>query len=97
MERGTYLVRAIMGCGTCHTTRDAAMKPLPEMELAGGRVIDREGIHAIAPNITSDPETGIGNWTDDQIIDAIRNGRRPDASSSATDADPPSTARYLGC
>jgi cytochrome c2 len=79
-ERGEYLVNAIMGCGTCHTTRDAAMKPIPEMELAGGRVIDREGIHAIAPNITPDPETGIGRWTDDQIINAIRNGKRPDGT-----------------
>ena len=80
LERGTYLVQAIMGCGTCHTTRDAKMQPISEMELAGGRVIDREGIHAVAPNITPDPETGIGNWTDAQIINAIRNGKRPDGT-----------------
>jgi mono/diheme cytochrome c family protein len=80
LERGAYLVRAIMGCGTCHTTRDAKMQPIAEMELAGGRVIDREGIHAVAPNITPDPETGIGKWTDAQIINAIRNGKRPDGS-----------------
>lgn len=32
------------------------------------------------PNITLDPETGIGNWTDQQIITAIRSGERPDGS-----------------
>jgi cytochrome c553 len=80
LERGTYLVHAVMACGTCHTTRDAAFRPIPEMELAGGRVIDDEGIHAIVPNITPDRETGIGNWTDDQIINAIRNGKRPDGT-----------------
>jgi hypothetical protein len=53
---------------------------MPDMEMAGGRVIDDEGVHAIAPNITPDKKTGIGNWTDDQIIDAIRNGKRPDGT-----------------
>jgi hypothetical protein len=35
---------------------------------------------ANAPNITPDKETGIGNWTDKQIIDSIREGKRPDGS-----------------
>jgi mono/diheme cytochrome c family protein len=80
LERGRYIVTGIGACGTCHTTRDASFKPMPDMELAGGRVIDDEGVHAIAPNITPDKETGIGKWTDAQIIDAIRNGKRPDGS-----------------
>ncbi len=80
LARGRYIVTAIGACGTCHTTRDQAMRPIPGMELAGGRVIDDEGVHAIVPNITPDKETGIGLWTDAQIIDAIRNGRRPDGS-----------------
>lgn len=80
LERGRYIVTAIGACGNCHTTRDAAFKPIPDMEMAGGRVIDDEGVHAIVPNITPDRETGIGKWTDAQIIDAIRNGKRPDGS-----------------
>ncbi len=35
---------------------------------------------AIAPNITQDKETGIGTWTDTQIVKAIREGTRPDGS-----------------
>ena len=38
------------------------------------------GFDANAPNITPDPETGIGNWTDEQIIASIREGKRPDGS-----------------
>jgi len=34
-------------------------------------------IRPVAPNITPDPETGIGRWTDAQISAAIREGRRP--------------------
>lgn len=38
------------------------------------------GFRAVTPNITPDPDTGIGRWTDAQIAEAIRNGRRPDGS-----------------
>ncbi|HUK07662.1 MAG TPA: c-type cytochrome [Stellaceae bacterium] len=80
LERGTYLMRGIVACGNCHTTRDAAGKIEPRMELAGGTVFVAPVFRAVAPNITPDPETGIGRWTDDQIIDAIRDGKRPDGT-----------------
>jgi hypothetical protein len=38
----------------------------------------RIGIDAYAANITPDPDTGIGTWTDEQIITAIREGKTPD-------------------
>lgn len=50
------------------------------MELAGGRVLAERGFRAVAPNITPDPETGIGRWSDAEIAAAIRNGQRPDGS-----------------
>jgi mono/diheme cytochrome c family protein len=62
VERGKYLV-TIGICGSCHTPN-----------LSGGR--RTAGI--LSANITPDKETGIGAWTDDQIIEAIRNGKRPD-------------------
>jgi mono/diheme cytochrome c family protein len=48
------------------------------MELAGGLVIEAPEFTLRMPNITPDPETGIGGWTDEQIIAAIREGRMPD-------------------
>jgi mono/diheme cytochrome c family protein len=41
---------------------------------------DEPGMMAFSSNITPDKATGIGNWTDAQIITAIREGRRPDGS-----------------
>src|SRR5690606_20755726 len=35
---------------------------------------------AYAPNITPDMETGIGSWSEDDIVNAIRNAKRPDGS-----------------
>jgi mono/diheme cytochrome c family protein len=65
VKRGEYLV-TIGICKGCH---------LPN--LGGGR---RTG-GILSANITPDKETGIGAWTDEQVIDAIRNGKRPDGSS----------------
>lgn len=79
LERGAYLVRGIAGCGNCHT-RQTPDGPVPGMELAGGNPIKLKMFDAFAPNITPDPETGIGGWTDDEIITAIREGRRPDGT-----------------
>jgi mono/diheme cytochrome c family protein len=50
------------------------------MALSGGRVFAERGFRAVAPNITQDPDTGIGRWTDAQIAASIRNGHRPDGS-----------------
>lgn len=80
VERGRYLVEVTAFCGVCHTTRGPDGRLLPDMKLAGGRVIAERGFRAVAPNITPDPETGIGRWTDSEIATAIREGRRPDGS-----------------
>ena len=77
IERGRYLVETVAGCGNCHTPK-GPNGPLPGKKFAGGDVIKHEDFTAVVPNITSDRETGIGNWTDDQILTALREGRRPD-------------------
>src|SRR5205823_10036157 len=81
LERGTYLMQSIVACGNCHTPKDRDGKPMADRELAGGFVINAPIFHSVSPNITPDKETGIGNWTDDQIVDAIRNGKRRTARS----------------
>lgn len=78
--RGAYLAEGIAACGNCHTPK-GQQGELPGMTLAGGFVIDIPGtFRAVVPNITPDPETGIGRWTDAEIARAIREGRRPDGS-----------------
>jgi mono/diheme cytochrome c family protein len=80
LERGTYLMRSIVACGNCHTPKGPKGE-IPGMELAGmANLYVTDKIEANAPNITSDKDTGIGRWTDAQIIAAIREGRRPDGS-----------------
>jgi mono/diheme cytochrome c family protein len=78
-ELGDYLINGIVACGNCHTPQGPE-GPLPGMELAGGLVIQEPEFTVVTPNITPDPETGIGRWSDEQIIAAIREGRRPDGS-----------------
>ena len=79
-ERGAYLVRGIAACGNCHTPKGPE-GDLPGMEMAGMIYRDSEGnvIYEL-PNITPDVETGVGGWTDGQLVAAIRDGIRPDGS-----------------
>ena len=81
LERGAYLVKTIGACGNCHTPKGARGVPIADKEMAGGFKFDEKPFTAYASNITPDPETGIGKWTDQQIIDAIRKGKRPDGST----------------
>ncbi|RMF35419.1 MAG: cytochrome C [Alphaproteobacteria bacterium] len=74
LERGTYLMRGIVACGSCHTPPAG---PFKGKELAGGFVFDEEPFTTYAANITPDRETGIGAWSDEEIIRAIREGIRP--------------------
>jgi mono/diheme cytochrome c family protein len=67
IERGHYL--AIVGdCAACHTL------PGSGQDLAGGRVIETPFGALIAPNITPDPLTGIGAWTDQEFINSVTKG-----------------------
>ena len=78
LQRGIYLMRSIVACGNCHTPK-GPRGDIPGMELAGMAPMQKNpSFTANAPNITQDRETGIGAWTDAQIVTAIREGRRPD-------------------
>ena len=81
LDRGTYLMSSIVACGNCHTPKGPDGLAIADQELAGGTVIDLPIFRSVTPNITPDPETGIGKWTDEQIINAIRNGKRPDGTT----------------
>jgi len=78
VARGEYLVRAVGHCGECHTPRSALTMAVDNSRfLAGnGKRTGPEG--QAAPNITPDKETGIGNWTEEQIATYLATGNRPD-------------------
>jgi len=81
LQRGAYLTKSVAACGRCHTPRNAESQPIAGMEMAGGTEFDDADLgHVVAPNITPDPATGIGRWTQAQIVNAIRNGVRPDGT-----------------
>jgi mono/diheme cytochrome c family protein len=81
VDRGRYLVE-IAGCGACHTDGALIGEPSAARLLAGSHL----GIAYTNPfrarfpgiaypsNLTPDPRTGLGNWSDAQIAAAIRSG-----------------------
>lgn len=77
VERGDYLVNTIMGCGNCHTP--AGPQGFETDKALSGRVVeDGPAFTAIAANIT--PGGRVKDWTDEQLMKAIREGIRPDGS-----------------
>jgi len=78
LERGRYMVLGVFGCLHCHSDHDwnAPGAPAIEAKLGAGGVFPLEGLpgRLVASNITPDPETGAGTWTDDQLARAIREG-----------------------
>lgn len=80
LARGTYLMEGILACGNCHTPKSADAVPIADMRFAGAFIIEEPGVKAYAPNITMDDETGIGTWSDAEIIRGIRDGIRPDGT-----------------
>jgi mono/diheme cytochrome c family protein len=77
LARGKYLVDGVMGCFGCHSDADwskPGAPPFAGREGAGHIWSDQEMPWLVAPNITPDKETGAGNWSDDTLARAIREG-----------------------
>lgn len=79
IDRGKYLV-TIGSCNDCHTAGYFFGKPDFSRALSGSDVgFGLPGLGTfVGRNLTPDKETGLGNWTDDQIIAAFTAGVRPD-------------------
>ena len=76
VKRGQQLVET-MGCAACHSAYDDQKRLMPGMYLAGGLRIRIEPYGEFpTANLTSDKETGLGNWTDDEIKRAMTKGIR---------------------
>lgn len=78
VERGAYLGE-IMDCAGCHMPRDGDGVPMVEAGLSGGNVgFEIPGLGIFwPPNLTAS-DTGLGSWSDEQILAAIQTGERPD-------------------
>ena len=72
VERGHYVFDAA-GCMECHTDSKGGGE-----RLAGGRALATPFGTFYSPNITPDPETGIGNWRPEDLTEALRHGTSPD-------------------
>ena len=80
LKHGEYMA-TVMLCSHCHWTPDAHMAPAgPDKMFSGGldMTIAMFGTGKLfAPNISSDPDTGIGKWTEDQIFTTLKTMTRP--------------------
>jgi mono/diheme cytochrome c family protein len=75
-NRGAYLSRAVVHCGECHTPRTILGGIKEDYWYAGtpeGEGPEGEG----APNITPDPQNGIGKWSLDEIANYLESGEDP--------------------
>lgn len=77
-NRGNYLVNGLAHCDTCHTPRGFMMNEKTDQPLAGAPLGSW-----YAPNITSDKISGIGGWSNDEIISYLKTGRAEGKNQAA--------------
>jgi mono/diheme cytochrome c family protein len=104
--RGKYLV-TILGCNDCHTPGYFYGAPDTARTLAGSELGWKGPWGVTYPrNLTPEPQTGIGAWSDSDIVTAIRTGKRPDGRillppmpwpdlAALSDDDATAIAKYL--
>jgi mono/diheme cytochrome c family protein len=79
-NRGAYLVQGATHCSTCHTPRGFLMQEEANRALAGAQIASW-----YAPNITSDPVSGIGSWTRDELAAYLGAGHLAGKAQAAGD------------
>lgn len=107
IRRGQYLV-TLGNCNDCHTPGHFFGKPDKARALSGSEVgFEIPGLGTFyGPNLTPDRETGLGKWSAEEIVKAIRKGERPDsrilapimpwqAFANLTDADARAIVAFL--
>ena len=74
-NRGAYLAEAAAHCGECHTPRNVMGALNRDLHMAG----NADGPDGeLVPNITPDEATGIGDWSQGDIVTLLRDGLKPD-------------------
>src|SRR5206468_12909563 len=77
IERGSYLVNAVMACDGCHTPRGPAGFVMEKRFSGGSQTWDDPAYTVKGSNITPDPDTGIGRWSESDIKISLTEGLRP--------------------
>lgn len=104
IERGRYLATALGHCQECHSPRNLFGGIQGGMAFAGGTAPE-----GTAPNLTPDPETGLGKWNAGDMAELLKSGMTPDgdfvgsemtevvnnATGKLTDADRQAIVAYL--
>ena len=104
-NRGAYIAEALTHCGECHTPRNFLGAQIQNKALAGtNKGPDGNSV----PNITPDLHNGIGNWSQNEIIEVLKFGILPDGDfvggtmaevlnniTNMTDADLLAVAKYV--
>jgi mono/diheme cytochrome c family protein len=80
IERGRYLVEHVSLCGDCHTLRNFMGVPKRTLYLAGAKK-GQGPLGVEVPNITPDKETGIGDWSRNDIATLLLTGATPDGDN----------------
>lgn len=85
VEWGQYMADNLIGCFGCHSADFSTMNELDPPKSAGyygggNKLKNMELKNICSANISPDKETGIGNWTEDQFISALKYGSKPDGS-----------------
>lgn len=78
INRGAYLVEGPGHCGECHTPRNVAGALIGELALSGAPNPEGDGT---VPNITPDPDTGIGSWSEADLVTMFKTGFTPEFDS----------------
>ena len=73
--------RHVASCGDCHTPRNSMGVPNQSLYLAGAS--EKIGpLGQAAPNITPDKDTGIGEWKQEEIVELLHSGMKPDSDTA---------------
>jgi hypothetical protein len=98
IERGNYLVNYLGHCAGCHTPLAPNGESDMNLYLSGvpskyaGTKVGRSqvagfpgprGARFYAKNLTPDPETGLGRWSEEQFVQTFKNGVRSDGTKYA--------------
>ncbi|MEX3953245.1 c-type cytochrome [Paraburkholderia sp. EG287B] len=77
VARGAYLVQGLGHCGACHTPRARTMQELALTDLEGDDFLAGGGpIDGWVPSsLRGNPRTGLGNWSEDDIVQFLKSGR----------------------